>query len=175
MKKLLFIPVWLVAFSITAQEHFTVPEIPVEKKYENMVWQTNAIVLNMISYAKTSGNNAEDAAIHMGNQFKTTWNKEEGFKGLVYGVLYNLVISNPAGQVTIEEQSADKVKIKAGNVFPYLYEQGKLFDVTYEEYSHHFEKVMEIIAGHLGTDIQMETQGNNWLITLARRKQLSGE
>jgi hypothetical protein len=135
-----------------------------------MVWQTNAIVLNMISYAKASGKDAEDAAIHMGNQFKTSWNKEEGFKGLVYGVLYNLVISNPAGQVTIEEQSADMVKIKASNVFPYLYEQGKLFDVTYEEYSHHFEKVMEIIADYLGTDVQTETQGSNWLITLNKRK-----
>ena len=43
----------------------------------------------------------EDVANFAGEQYKTTWNKENGFEGFVRGTLYNWVYFLPKGEVTI--------------------------------------------------------------------------
>ncbi|HKI88384.1 MAG TPA: hypothetical protein VKA38_05100 [Draconibacterium sp.] len=134
-----------------------------------MTGQTNAFIINTIGYAKSVGQNIEEAAKFTGDQFKQTWNTEGGFETLVKGMVYNLVCFTPVGEVSIVEQTDKMVKMKATNVNASLMNRGSVFNVSYLEYTRFLQTTLKIIADYMGADLELETSGTNWTITVKKK------
>ena len=166
MKKLLFIPALFIVTTLFAQETLVVPDLECAQKHQFMAGQVNAMFIASISYAKASGKTVEDVASYMGELFAKTWKKENGFNGLLKGILHNSVCFTPGGTVEILEQSNEMMKLKATNFFPYLKKNGSYLGVTYPEYLSFTKMVMSKICEYMGADFAMEDtpEGMVWTV-----------
>jgi len=71
-KPIFFIVAIFLTTGLCAQEKFNVPEVSVEQKYQNMVFQLDAVMTVSIYYAKTQGLTAAEYGTLIGEQFKVT-------------------------------------------------------------------------------------------------------
>jgi len=86
-----------------------------------------------VNYAKSFGKTVEDVANFSGVQIKTGWNQVNGYNGFLNGVKYNWVCIIPNNEFNTLEQDDNHFKFSVKNVFPYLKDNGSLFNVTYDE------------------------------------------
>lgn len=169
MKKLLFIPVFLIVSTLCAQETFVVPSLECAHKHQFMTYQANAMIMASINYAKTSGKTIQDVAAFTGELFAKTWDKNWGFSGLVKGMLHNFVCITPDGVVEILAQSGEMVKIRTNGLFPYLKNNGALFDVSYDEYLLYCKIMIEKICEAMGADFSMEANPDTIIWTISKK------
>jgi hypothetical protein len=134
-----------------------------------MTGQTNAMMLVSINYAKASGKTVEDIAAFTGDLFAKTWNKENGFNGLIKGILFNSVCLTPGGTVEILEQSSELVKIKTAAFFPYLKNNGTYLNVTYDEYIVFCKILMSKICEYMGATFSLEDTPEGMIWTIKKK------
>ena len=170
MKKLILITVTILfVTSIVAQEKFAVPEISDAQKHSRMVGQANGIILNLISYAKSQGNSVEDVAKFTGNQFKTGWNKENGWEGFAKGCLYNWTIFIPDSKVVILEQSETMLKFQSKTPYAWFKNNQPQFNVSYDDYMTFIRISHTIIGEYLGADISFTDAENGLIVTIKKK------
>ena len=158
-----------VVISAKAQESFQVPALTDADKHARAVFQTDGFILNTINYAKSLGKTVEDVASFTGEQFKFTWNKEEGFSALVNGTLYNWSCFTPNSKIEILQQSGTMVKFKANTISPNLKKDGQQFGVTYDDYLTFTRIVHEKIAEYFGADYSQTTTDDGMIITIKKK------
>jgi hypothetical protein len=170
MKKLLFITfLCFVLISLKAQEAFQVPTLTDANKHSMMVFQTNGFVLNTINYAKSMGKTVEDVANFTGDQFKTSWNKENGFTGFVNGTLYNWLCFVTNNNIEILDQSNRMISFKTNTLFPDLKKNSTQFNVTYEDYLTFMRIVHEKVADYLGAVYSQTSTEDGMVITIKKK------
>lgn len=145
------------------------PNIPVADRYLNMVGQTNSFIINSINYAKSIGKTVEDIAIFSGDQFKTSWNKAYGYGGFVNGVKYNWVCFLPNSELKILEQDDNHIKFSIKDVFPYLKNNGPLYNVTYDEYMTFIKIAHEKIAEYMGAEYAQTVANEEVTVTIKKK------
>jgi hypothetical protein len=170
MKKLfLFTITVLFVTAIVAQEKFVVPEISDAQKHSRMIGQTNAIILNFINYAKSQGNSVEDLAKFTGDQFKTSWNKENGWEGFAKGCLNNWTIFTPDNKLVILEQSETMIKFQSKTPYMWLKNNGPQYNVSYDEYMTFLKISHTIIGEYLGADISFKEVEDGLILTIKKK------
>ena len=170
MKKLFLITVtFLFVTSIVAQEKFAVPEISDAQKHSRMVYQTNAIIINFINYAKSQGNSVEDVAKFTGDQFKKSWNKENGWEGFAKGCLNNWTIFIPDNELVILEQSETMIKFQSKTPYLWLKNNGPQYNVSHDEYMTFLKINHKIIGEYLEADISFEEIEDGLILTIKKK------
>lgn len=169
MKKLVFIAVicWAVTL-VTAQEVFTVPEIPDAAKWQHMAFQANGLMVNTINYAKSLGKTVEEAARFTGEQFKTSWDKDAGFNGFVNGMLYINTCFLPQSTLEIMDQSATYIEFSIE--FPTGFaESFPIYAVTLEEFLEFWNGIVVIIGDYLGAVYAQEMKDGKVYVTVRKK------
>ena len=157
MKKIVLIPlIVLFALTISAQEKFSLPELNDNQKQWRLVSQLNGMMLNQINYAKSIGKSVEDVATFAGNQFKLSWNKENGWEGYVKGCLGNWTIIRPDNKLDILEQSDTMIRFKSKIPYARLKNNGPRYNVSHEEYMSFLKIAHKIIGEYLGASTTFE-------------------
>jgi len=160
MKK--FIAIMCISLFATvtlAQGKFTVPTPTDQQKFQTAAWQWNSAYLHLISYGKSNGKSVEEIASSVGDDWTKTWNKEDGFDGLVSSMLYICVCMVPDGSVEILEQTDNKIVIKVKGWYPYLKERGTFLNVSYAEFIEFMNIGVNKIAEFMGaTFSQKDTE-----------------
>lgn len=149
-KSIFFIAAIFLTTGLCAQEKFSVPEVPVEQKHQNMVFQLNSIMTVSIHYAKTQGLTAAEYGTFIGEQFKYSWNKDAGFEGYVNGMLYNMSCFLADPGIEIVTNTAEKVKFKTRLMGAEIKQNEPVYGVTYKEYIDSFKAITSTIADYLG-------------------------
>lgn len=145
------------------------PNVPVADRYFMMVGQTNSFILNSINYAKSMGKTVEDIANFTGDQFKTGWNKADGYNGFVNGVKYSWVSFIPNGELKILEQDDNHFKFSAKDIFPYLKNNSPQLNVTYDEYLTFIKIVDEKIAEYMGAEYTQKEDNDEIIVTIKKK------
>jgi hypothetical protein len=165
MKKILFTLIFIAAYAMGLAQEFKIPELTLEQKHNRTQYLANSNIIAGIAYAKTSGTGVDHFANYVGDLYKLTWNKENGFKGFVSGSLYNWEnwrrASDP--QMEILEQNANKVVFKSKNTLKELFENGPQFDVSYDELFKWYKMVHQRIGEYLGAGFEMEEMDGDWI------------
>ncbi len=145
------------------------PVISEADRYSNALAQANYFILNSINYAKSKGRNVEDIAKFTGDQFKTTWDKADGYDGFVSGFLYNLSTFMPAGEFKMLERDNNYIKFSVDNIYPWLKNNSPQMNVSYNEYLKFLRIIHERIADYLGAVYTQETTPNGVVITISKK------
>jgi len=145
------------------------PNVPVADRYLNMVGQINSFLLNSINYAKSMGKTVEDIANFTGDQFKTSWNKANGYNGFVNGVKYNWVCFVPNGELKVLEQDDNHIKFSMKNIFPYLKNNSPLYNVTYDEYLTFIKITHSKIAEYLEAEYTQKVVNDELIVTIKKK------
>jgi hypothetical protein len=170
MKKLILITVTILfVTSIIAQDKFVVPEISDAQKHSRMVGQTNAFILNFINYAKSQGDSVEDLAKFTGDQFKTSWNKENGWEEFAKGCLNNWTIMTPDNKLVILKQSETMLKFQSKTPFVWLKNNGPQYNVSHDEYMTFLKINHKIIGEYLGADISFTDASDGLILTIKKK------
>jgi hypothetical protein len=120
-----------------------------------MIGQTNAFILNFINYAKAQGNSVEDLAKFTGDQYKTSWNKENGWEGFAKGCLNNWTIMTPDNKLVILEQSETMLKFQSKTPYVWLKNNGPQYNVSHDEYMPFLNINHKIIGEYLNIHKQI--------------------
>ncbi|MBR8537561.1 hypothetical protein KDU71_18470 [Carboxylicivirga sediminis] len=169
MKRILFTGfALLIVLGIAAQEPFKVHKPFIEQKLGNMIGQWEYMAIVSIGYAKAEGKTATEFGHYVGEQFKTSWDKEKGFKGLVNGMLWNLSCFSLEPEMEIVSQTADKVEMKCKKFAPYLEKNQPVFDVSYQEFMDFMDALMAPIAEYLGCSHELRTDEKWVYITVQK-------
>jgi hypothetical protein len=169
MKKLLFIPALLWAITlVNGQELFKVPVIPDAEKWEHMAFQANGLMINTINYAKSLGKSVDEVAGFTGNQFKTSWDKEAGFKGFVSGILYVSTAFFPKSTLEILDQSETFIQYRI-NIAPEFVNSFPIYNVTFDEYFVFWKGVITVIGNYIGTAYTQELKDNVLYVTIKKK------
>jgi hypothetical protein len=131
-------------------------------------YQADNFIINSINYAKSLGKNVEDIASFTGDQFKTSWNRANGYNGFATGMLSNWRLVVPTGELKILEQDDNHIVFSANKLFPNLI-NGPQFNVTYEDYLTFYRVVSEKVAEYMGAVYKQETTPEGVLITINKK------
>ena len=174
MKRLITFSILLfIATFSYSQEAVSVPEVPIENQWNlarSFLYNT---ILSSINTAKVEGNTVEKYAFLHGNIYKAAWSEELSFEQFSQTCIYNMVcisgrINSETPSVELTNQSDDKVVFVASDLYPNLYEQGKMLGTTYEELIKYFEVVYNQIAGKYNYSYTMETDENKVIVTISK-------
>jgi len=154
-------------YSPTANAGF--PNVPVSDRYFNMLGQMNTFIINSINYAKSVGKTVEDIANFTGDQFKTGWDKANGYNGFVNGVKYNWVCFAPNGGLKILEQDDNHIKFSVKDIFPYLKNNSPLYNVTYDEYLTFIKIAHAKIGEYLGAEYTQKVDNGEITVTIKKK------
>jgi hypothetical protein len=169
MKKLILISVTILfVTTIVAQEKFVVPEISDAQKHSRMIGQTNGVVLNFINYAKLQGTSVEDLAKFTGDQYKKSWNKENGWEGFARGCLNNWTIMTPDNKLIILEQSESMIKFQSKIPYVWLKNNGPLYNVSHDEFMTFLKINHKVIGEYLGADISFNEVEDGLILTIKK-------
>ena len=168
-KSFLFVAAIFLATGLFAQEKFTVPEVTIEQKYRNLLYQYDGLLSAGINYAKMQGLTAAEYGTLIGEQFRYGWDKDAGFDGFVGGVLVIMSVFLPEPEIEITTNTAERVEYKTrlfgmaiGNDWP-------LFEVTYEEYMNCLMAILYTIGDHMGVESEINYD-EEWLYFKASKK-----
>lgn len=165
MKKILFTLIFIAAYAMGSAQEFKIPELTLEQKHNRTLYLANGNIIAGIAYAKTAGTSIDYYANYIGDLYKLTWNKEDGFEGFVKGSLYNWEnwcrASDPPMEIL--EQNENKVVFKSKNTLEELFENGPLFDVSYDELFTWYKIVHQRIGEYLGAGFEMEEIDGEWI------------
>jgi hypothetical protein len=142
--------------------------------YQNVIQddsysQADYFIINSINYAKSIGKKVEDIASFTGDQFKTGWNKSDGYSGFVNGTLNNWRSVIPRGGLKIVAQDSSHIIFSANKMFLGLKKNSPQFNVTYDEYLTFYRIVFEKIADYLGAIYKQETTPEGVLVTITKK------
>ncbi|WP_340114051.1 hypothetical protein [Maribellus mangrovi] len=171
MKKLFLSLLMTAILGTSFGQVFQVPERTVEQKFNRNLYMVYVMAAVGINQAKESGMTVEEYGEKIGDLFKLSWNKEQGFTGLVNGILFNLESSRLAQDPPIEivEQNENKMVFDWKPSYKELFSDGPLYDISYEEFSLWWNIVDIQIAEYLGATYKQEELDNDMLrITLTK-------
>ncbi|MEN8123330.1 MAG: nuclear transport factor 2 family protein [Bacteroidota bacterium] len=106
-----------------------------------------------IAFAKSQGLSVEDYAKWQGELWKTVWDKEVGFNGLVDFAISSWTALS--GQIEILNQSENNLVIKVSDIYPELKTSEGLLNVTYDELMTWTEEMMIPISEYLGCSFSL--------------------
>lgn len=165
----LFIAAIFLTTGLYAQEKFNVPEVPVEQKHQDMLFQFDAILTVSINYAKTHGLTATEYGTFIGEQFKYSWDKDAGFEGYVNGMLYNMscFLADPGIEITTN--TLEKVIFKARLMGAGIKKNEPVYGVTHKEYMDFFKAVTSTIGDYLGGKSEL-SYDDEWIYFTVSKK-----
>lgn len=169
MKKIIFLPFLFFFIASIAQEKFVVPEQTDIQKQWRLTSQMNVLVINSINYAKSVGQTVEELATFTGNQFKTSWNKENGWEGFAKGCLRNWLMFRPDNQIEILEQSETMLKFKSKIPYARLKTDGPFYNVSHDEYMTFLKISHKTIGNYLGASISFENVDKGIIVTIKKK------
>ena len=166
MKKLIISLTLTLIVSITYAQDFSVPERTDVQKHNRVVSLTYGNIIPGIAYAKSTGKTAEEYSAYVGDLFKTSWNRENGFSGLVNGVLFNFESFRREQDPPMEilEQSDSKIVIKWKINYKNMFDDGPVNNVTYDEFDQWIEIVYKKIAEYFDAGYEQEVTEDDWLM-----------
>ena len=166
MKKLIISLTLTLIVSITYAQDFSVPERTIVQKHNRVVSLAYGNIIPGIAYAKSTGKTAEEYSAYVGDLFKTTWNRENGFNGLVNGFLSLFESFRREQDLPMEilEQSDSKIVLKWKINYKYMFDDGPVNNVTYDEFNQWFEIVNMIIAEYFDATYEQKITGDDWLV-----------
>ena len=165
----LFIAAIFLTTGLCAQEKFNVPEVPVELKHQNMLFQFDAILTVSINYAKTQGLTATEYGALIGEQFKYSWNKEAGFEGYVKGMLHNMSCFLVDPGIEITTNTVEKVKFKTRLMGSGIKKNEPVYGVTYKEYIDFLKAITSTIGDYLGVKSEL-SYDDEWIYFTVSKK-----
>jgi len=172
MKNLLVSFSLIFVFSMSYAQDFAVPERTTVQKHDRAVYLTYLNIITAIAYAKNTGKTAADYSVYVGDLFKTSWNKENGFNGFVNGVLgnYESYRRDQDPPIEILEQSPGKIVLTWKINYKNIFEEGPQYNVTYVDLNQWFNIAYNKIADYLGATYEQEVMEGDWLkITITRK------
>lgn len=152
--------------SITYAQDFSVPERTIVQKHNRAVSLTYGNIIPGIAYAKSVDKTAEEYGAYVGDLFKTSWNRENGFSGLVNGVLSNFESFRREQDPPMEilEQSDSKIVIKWKINYKNRFNDGPVYNVTYDEFNQWFEIVYKKIVEYFDAVYEQKVTEDDWLM-----------
>jgi len=170
MKKSIFILIALLfVMPLFAQETFKVPEMTLNQKYDQALGNLDYVIIVGIDYVKSQGGVAADYGKYMGSKIAPMWDKNAGFNGFVYGVMYNLLSFQNAPEMTLMVNNPDKVKVKIHLMAQWLKNQGGVLNVTHKDYLECVAAVFNEIADYMGAKCEI-TSDDNWMYVMMAKK-----
>ena len=168
MKKLIISLTLSSIVSMINAQNFLIPERTTVQKHNRAVYLTYANVIPGIAYAKSTGKTVEEYAAFVGDLFKTSWNKENGFSGLVNGTLFNFESFKREQDPPMEilEQSDRKIVIKWKINYKNRFNDGPVYNVTYDEFNQWFEIVNRKIVEYFDATYKQEVKEDDWLLII---------
>jgi hypothetical protein len=144
--------------SALGQEKFSVPEIPVTAKHQQVVFQFYSIFGGSVQFAKTQGVSPYEFGQYLGELFAPTWNEEAGFEGFVNGSIYIWESFNTVedGSVSVDESDDGSVVVKVPIQSRKRYLTGEPSFMSFEDLHLCMQGLMEPIAEHLGVTFSQE-------------------
>lgn len=172
MKKLLSIAIcFIIICSAFGQEKFTVPERTTEQKHQRTLSQTWVMFAAGINFAKSQGTSPYEYGKYIGNLFAPSWNKENGFDGLVRGTIFNTENFRTDADIPIVIKEKDDgsviIKISAetyGKYFP----EGNPY-ASFKDAMDCMQGAYEPIADHMGCSIIQEVTEDSITATLSKK------
>mgnify|MGYP001125491022 CR=1 FL=1 len=168
-KPILFIAAFFLTIGLYAQQEFIVPEVPIARKHQTMLFQFDAMLTVGINFAKTQGLTAAEYGSFVGEQFKYSWNKEAGFEGFVNGMLYNASCFLADPGIEIITNTAEKVKFKTRLWAASIRVNEPVFGVTYKECMDFFNAMASEIADYMEADYD-GSYDDEWVYFTLTRK-----
>ena len=174
MKKLISISIILfVAVFSYSQTAISVPEIPLENKYELARAFMYNNMCTAINIAKTEGKTAEEYGILLGNLYKASWPEEKNFEEFAHDCIYHLVclsgkMDSESPSVDLTNQSENKIVFAVSDLHPNLVEQGEMWGTSFEELIQCWEAVYNQIAGKYNLNYTMEMDGDKVRVTIRK-------
>ncbi|MCK4465950.1 MAG: hypothetical protein KAU83_09575 [Bacteroidales bacterium] len=172
MKKLLSIAICLVFIgNAFGQEKFTVPERTHEQKHKRTMYQFWSVFAAGINFAKSQDISPYEYGKYIGSLFAPSWNKENGFDGLVNGTIYNWenFKSDEDGQMVIKEKDDGSVIIDfpAAAWKKYLPEDNPY--ASFQEVLDCMQGILEPIADYMESTINLIVK-DEWIIFTIKKK-----
>lgn len=172
MKKLLSIAICLAFIgSAFGQEKFTVPERTPEQKYESTLFQYWGVYAAGINFAKSHDVSPYEYGKYIGGIFAPSWNKENGFDGLVNGLIYVLVDfnTNADGQMVIIEKDDGSVSIKYPAVaWKKYFSEDNAFG-SFQDVMGCMQGIIEPIADYMGCVVIQEVTEESIIYTINKK------
>ena len=168
-KSIFFIAAIFLTTGLCAQEIFNVPEVPVEQKHQNMVFQANSIITVSIHYAKKQGLTAAEYGTFIGEQFKYSWNKDAGFEGYVNGMLNNMSCFSADPGIEITTNTAEKVKFKTRSMGAEIKNNEPVYGVTYKEYIDCVKAATSTIGDYMGCKSELSYDEEWMYFTISKK------
>ena len=132
-------------------------------------YESDAFLINSISYAKSLGKNVEDIASFTADQFKPYWNKASGYNGFVNGAVSDWKATVPKGELKILEKDDNHVVFSANKMLTGLKRGGPQFKVSYDDYLTFYRVVLEKYADYMGAIYKQETTADGVIVTLSKK------
>lgn len=172
MKKLLSISICLVLIgSAFGQEKFTIPELTFEQKHNRTMFQFWAVYAAGINFAKSQDISPYEYGKYIGSLFAPSWNKENGFDGLVNGTIYNWenFKTDADGQMVIKEKDDGSVIINfpAAAWKKYLPEGNPY--ASFLETQDCMQGIFEPIADHMGCTVIIKVAEESIIYTISKK------
>ena len=158
MKQLCLVSIVLfLVCAARAQTTFTVPNPPMEQKYNVTRDLLYNNILALIAIAQSEGMTPEEIGEEIG--YRTRWYEDTGFEQIVNFTLFSWACLTDT--VKIMEQSSDKVVINIPHIYPQLEDQGVINGSSIKDLIAYFDAMMREIARPLGisTDITWGDEG----------------
>ncbi|GEM_PF-2570245 len=155
---------------------YKIPERTLAQKHNRSIFFANISIIVAISDAKKSGMSAVEYGNHVGNMFKTSWNRAAGFEGWVRGTLFNYesIRGDSDPPMEILSQTLDRIQFKWKINYKNMF-QNDTYGVTFEEFQASFTEIHSVIGDYLGGTYNAVVQADDWLlITLTRKPAAPG-
>lgn len=160
---LLFVFLFACSYLSNAQEKYAVPHLTDEQKTEVLFSHVIAYAATGISFAKDQGVNPKDYGKFIGKKFVAFWNPDDGFPMLVNRMMFILAGMYANNEMQILKQSEDNVTFRLRNV-DVAFQQGPMFDVTYQDFLDCSEGIISVIAKHMHAKFSHEMTDDGWYV-----------
>lgn len=138
-----------------------------EQRFRNCLGQSYALLVSNLKIAKESGISVEEHARQIGRAFAESWNPQNGFEGLVQGVVYNTQALSTRPQILKRDQNHLTIRFYK-DYLPLLEPYG----ITDQEVIQWLEIVNRSIANHMGASMTLHEEGHYIIQQFVRMQQI---
>ena len=156
-----------VACSLLAQD-LVVPRLTQEQKEDVLYQHVMAYAITGISFAKSEGNTPEEYGRFIGKSFSSLWDPSAGYDMFAGQLMYILAGLHPDNQMEIVEQDGKMIRFRMKNV-DLFFQNGPVFDVTYQEFLDCSYGIISELAGYMGVDFSHRMEGEWYEVTFREK------
>jgi hypothetical protein len=172
MKKLLSFAICLIIIvNAFGQAKFSIPERTHEQKHQSTMSQFWGFYAAGINFVKSQGTSPYEYGKYIGNLFAPSWNKENGFEGLVNGTIFiwENFRTDADGPIAIKEKDDGSVIIKLPvDTWKKYLPEGNPY-ASFKDAMECMQGIMEPIADHMGSSFNQEVTEDSIIYTFKKK------